>query len=81
MIPLRSKVLALIVIGYDAMVSFCMSVMYLSTPDDRARISAIENELDDPVLMTLKEQLTEASEHEAGTDQTKVYLEIAKIED
>lgn len=47
----------------------------------RARISAIENELDDPVLMTLKEQLTEASEHEAGTDQTKVYLEIAKIED
>lgn len=46
----------------------------------KARVSAVSSQLDDPALMTLKEQLTAAAEGEAGTDKTKVYLELAKIE-
>lgn len=46
----------------------------------RARVSAISNQLDDPALVVIKEQLTITSENEAGMDRTKVYLELAKIE-
>lgn len=46
----------------------------------KARMNAISHQLDDPALVTIKEQLTAASEEEAGTDKTKVYLELAKIE-
>lgn len=47
----------------------------------KARVSAISNQLSDPALVTIKDQLTAAAENEAGTDATKVYLELAKIED
>ena len=46
----------------------------------RERVSAISNQLDDPALVIIKEQLTKASKNEAGMDRTKVYLELAKIE-
>ena len=46
----------------------------------KSRISAIEKQLDDPALMAIKQQLTAASETEAGNDKTKVCLELAKIE-
>lgn len=47
----------------------------------KARVSAISNQLDNPALVAMKEQLTVAAKNEAGTDETKVYLELAKIED
>lgn len=47
----------------------------------KARVTAVSKQLDDPALVTIKEQLTTAAENEAGSDQTKVYLELAKIED
>lgn len=47
----------------------------------KARVYAVSSQLGDPVLLTIKEELTTASEKEAGTDKTKVCLELAKIED
>lgn len=46
----------------------------------KSRVQAISKQLDDPALVTIKEQLTLAADNEAGTDGTKVYLELAKIE-
>lgn len=46
----------------------------------RRRVDAIETLLDEPTLTTIKEQLMETASGEAGADRTKVYLEIAKIE-
>ena len=46
----------------------------------RERTDAITMLLEEPTLITVKEQLAEAALEEAGTDRTKVYLEIAKIE-
>lgn len=45
----------------------------------RDRIAAISRQLGDPVLATLKERLAELVP-EAGTDGTKVWLQLAKIE-
>ncbi len=45
----------------------------------KARISAISGQLGDPVLATLKERLA-ALVQDAGTDRTKVWLQLAKIE-
>ncbi|MCM1220411.1 MAG: VWA domain-containing protein, partial [Lachnospiraceae bacterium] len=45
----------------------------------KARVDAAEMQLNDPALAVLKENLTIAA-GEAGTDRTKVYLELAKIE-
>lgn len=47
----------------------------------KERVYAISNQLDDPALVSIKEQLTAAAENKAGTDETKVNLELAKIED
>lgn len=44
------------------------------------RISAISKALKDPALLSMKELLTGQAEGEAGADRTKVYLELAKIE-
>lgn len=55
----------------------------LSVQEDKKlkeRVDAVSAQLDDHVLAALKEQLTEDAEEEAGTDRTKVYLELAKIE-
>lgn len=46
----------------------------------KARVRAVQKQLDDPVLTAMKEQLRQAAENEAGADQTKVYLELAKVE-
>lgn len=46
----------------------------------KARVRAVQKQLDDPVLTAMKEQLRQAVEKEAGADQTKVYLELAKVE-
>lgn len=46
----------------------------------RARISAISDQLNDTILATMKNRLTGMA-GEAGTDKTKVYLALAKIED
>lgn len=46
----------------------------------KSRVSAVTNQLNDSALVTIKEQLTSAAEEKAGTDKTKVYLELAKIE-
>lgn len=46
----------------------------------KSRISAVTGQLNDSALVTIKEQLTNVAETEAGTDRTKVYLELAKIE-
>lgn len=46
----------------------------------RARVQAVSEQLDDPALVAIKEQLTVAASNEVGTDETKVYLELAKIE-
>lgn len=47
----------------------------------KARVNAVTSQLSDSALVTIKEQLTDVAETEAGTDRTKVYLELAKIED
>lgn len=47
----------------------------------KSRIDAISKQLNDPALVAIKEQLIVSIEIEAGPDRTKVYLEIAKIED
>lgn len=46
----------------------------------KQRVDAIKRQLDDPELAIIKEQLRRAAENEAGTEATKVHLEIAKIE-
>lgn len=46
----------------------------------KARVEALDRQLEEPVLYTIKENLTKAAEEEAGTDATKVNLELAKIE-
>ena len=46
----------------------------------KARIEAFTNQLKEPILEKIKLLLTEAAENEAGADETKVYLELAKIE-
>ncbi len=46
----------------------------------KLRVDAISNQLDDAPLVTIKEKLIDAAEEEADTDRTKVYLELAKIE-
>ena len=46
----------------------------------KARVESLDRQLDEPVLYTIKESLTKAAEEEAGTDATKVNLELAKIE-
>lgn len=46
----------------------------------KARVNAISNQLNDVVLLTIKEQLIETAEQSSGSDKTKVYLEVAKIE-
>lgn len=47
----------------------------------KERIEAISVQLEDPVLTAVKEELTEVSEEESGPDATKIYLQLAKIED
>lgn len=46
----------------------------------KARIDAVSAQLEDPALGMLKEQLLTAAQEEAQADTTKVYLEVAKIE-
>ena len=46
----------------------------------KERVDAVAAQLKDPSLVAVKEQLLKAAETEAGTDQTKVCLELAKIE-
>ena len=46
----------------------------------RKRVQAVSKQLDDPALVTIKEQLAVAADNEAGTNGTKVYLELSKIE-
>lgn len=46
----------------------------------KARIDSVDAQLEDPTLAVLKEKLTAAADNEAGSDRTKVYLELAKIE-
>ncbi len=45
-----------------------------------ARIDGVKQQLKDPVVATLKEKLNDAAQNDAGTDASKVYLELAKIE-
>ncbi len=55
----------------------------LNTQETKAlkkRINAIEKEIDEPVLSNVKYMLADKAENEAGTDKSKVYLEMAKIE-
>lgn len=44
------------------------------------RIRVLIEQLDDAILLKIKEQLVSMADAEAGTDRTKVYLELAKIE-
>lgn len=46
----------------------------------RARADAVAVQLEDAALVTVKEQLAAAADTEAGTDGTKAYLELARIE-
>lgn len=46
----------------------------------KARISAISSQLGDPILVTIKERLVVLADEEAGTDRTKVCLQLAKVE-
>ncbi len=46
----------------------------------KERVDAVSAQLKDPSLAAVKEQLLKAAETEAGTDRTKVCLELAKIE-
>ena len=46
----------------------------------KARIDAFTNQLKEPVLGKIRILLMQALEEEAGPDETKVYLELAKIE-
>lgn len=46
----------------------------------KARIRSIEKQLDDPVLIIIKQELLAAADDQAGPDRTKVYLELSKIE-
>ncbi len=66
-----------------------LSAIYKDNSDDlnkqekkafKERIEAINVQLEDPVLTSVKEELTDVAKEEAGTDATKVYLELAKIE-
>ncbi len=66
-----------------------LSAIYKENSDDlnkqekkafKERIEAINVQLKDPVLASVKEELTDVANEEAGTDATKVYLELAKIE-
>lgn len=66
-----------------------LSAIYKDNSDDlnkqekkafKERIEAISVQLEDPVLTSVKEELTDVAKEEAGTDATKVYLELAKIE-
>ncbi|WP_124100567.1 vWA domain-containing protein [Ruminococcus sp. Marseille-P6503] len=45
------------------------------------RINSVEAQTEEPVLSRLKNELEQRAENEAGTDRSKVYLEIAKIND
>lgn len=45
----------------------------------KKRISALKKQVDEPELMLIKEQLSDAINDKAGADRTKVYLELAKI--
>ena len=47
--------------------------------DLEERVEAIKDEVEDGVIATLKEELVEAAETET-TDQSKIYMEVAKIE-
>lgn len=44
------------------------------------RVNAIEEQLEQPELTALKKLLQQSAEEEAETDRTKIYLELAKIE-
>lgn len=46
----------------------------------KTRINALSVQLDNPELLTMKTQLIQQSEDMPSSDQTKVYLEVAKIE-
>lgn len=46
----------------------------------KERVDAVGELMENPVMGALKEKLTDAADDEAGTDRTKVYLELAKIE-
>lgn len=46
----------------------------------KARVSAVSSQLRDPILVTIKERLVVLADEEAGTDRTKVCLQLAKIE-
>ncbi len=43
------------------------------------RIDSVVSQVEDPALSTIKGELEQKAEEEAGTDRSKVYLEIAKI--
>lgn len=47
----------------------------------RARADAVDAQLEDAALVTVKERLTAAADTKAGTDGSKVCLELARIED
>ena len=46
----------------------------------KERIEAFNNQLKEPILGKIKILLIQALEEEAGPDETKIYLELAKIE-
>lgn len=46
----------------------------------KTRIAAVSAQLGDPVLVTIKERLSVLAGEKAGTDRTKVCLQLAKIE-
>lgn len=45
------------------------------------RIASVDSQAEEPVLSKIKNELEQKADEEAGTDRSKVYLEIAKIND